>query len=93
MTYTLREDRALFTQIGSEGVLFDVRANRYLPLNVTGTRVVAALKAGQPMDELVAALLAEFEVTPDVCAREVQALIDLLVSRGYVDATPVPEGA
>lgn len=86
MTYHLRDDRALFTPLGDEGVLFDVETNKYHNLNITATRVLSGVKEGKPLADILQALLTEFDVPQDVCEREVANLLADLQKRGYVEA-------
>jgi hypothetical protein len=74
----------VFRDLEGEAVILDLASGRYFGLNAAGTRVWALLDAGTPIDRIVGTIAAEYEADPEQVARDVNALIDELVSRGLV---------
>ncbi|MEZ5319321.1 MAG: PqqD family protein [Vicinamibacterales bacterium] len=65
-------------QLAGGAVLIDLETNRIFELNHTGARIWALLRRGASMDDITAALTAEYEVgvadAADAAARLVVAL-------------------
>jgi hypothetical protein len=74
----------VFRDLEGEAVILDLASGRYFGLNAVGTRIWALLDAGTPIDRIVGTIAAEYEADPEQVARDVNALIDELVSRGLV---------
>ena len=56
-----------------------------LVLNDTGALIYEQLQAGKTAEEAAAALVAEYDVTPEKALADVQKTIDLLREAGVVD--------
>ena len=89
MRYEITPD-VLAAPLEEESVLLHMKSRRYFRLNSTGQRVWELLEAGRSRDEIVAALVHEYEVDADEAAA---AVGDLLVGlarqdlvRGATDA-------
>ncbi len=65
----LRHADLRLTELAGEGVVLHLGAKRYFTVNETGLAILKALEEPREFDELVAAVLAEFEVEHDI-ARE-----------------------
>jgi PqqD family protein of HPr-rel-A system len=65
-------------------LLLNVATGQYHALNPVASRIWELLS--QPMDEdqLVAALVEEFEVAPEVCRHEVSPFLEGLLDRGLL---------
>ena len=54
------------TELAGEGVVLHLGERRYFTVNETGLTILNALAEPRTFDELVAAVLEEFEVEPEV---------------------------
>ncbi|MDQ4145921.1 MAG: PqqD family protein [Actinomycetota bacterium] len=70
--------QVLYRQVEKEVVLLNVETEQYFALNEVGANILRHL-IEEPMDEAIDALLALYEVEPDVLHRDVQNLVDALV--------------
>lgn len=59
-----------------EGVLIDLQNKRYYQLNETGLLIWQELEAGHPRAQVVAALMAAYEVAADRAEASVQRLVN-----------------
>lgn len=60
------------------------KCNKVLNLNETGADILALLREEKTEDELVAALLAEYDVTEECLRSDVRALLEQLASAGLL---------
>lgn len=65
-------------KVGDEIVMMSAEQGKYLGLNDVGARVWELLETPQTIDTLVAALVVEFDVTPEICRAEVEAFVEKL---------------
>ncbi|MGH7592717.1 MAG: PqqD family protein [Gemmatimonadales bacterium] len=72
------------TELAGEGVVLHLGEKRYFTVNETGLAVLNALKSPRTFDELVAAVLAEFEVEADVATETTQAFLDQCLAANVV---------
>jgi hypothetical protein len=69
-------------------LMLDVEHGKYFGLNGTGPRIWELLEQPISEEELIDALLAEYEVTREVCATEVAAFLDGLRQRHLLHDVP-----
>jgi hypothetical protein len=80
-----RTDGVLSRVLDGEAVLLDANGGAYFGLNAVGTRVWELIgTTGTSQSELIAALLAEFEVGRDVLENDVADLIGKLLERKLI---------
>ena len=60
---------------GSEGILVDLNTKKYFQLNETAMLVWKGLEQGKSVDEIVAQVTTEYEVSTDHAMRSVQKLL------------------
>lgn len=84
MTYQLNTDKILFTQLGEEGVVYDLEKNEYITLNETFFKIVQGIEQAKKQDEIVAALCDEYAIDAETCGKEVGAAIDKLLAKEYI---------
>ena len=79
-------------QIDLEAVILNLTSGVYFGLNEVGARIWALLQAPGPhtVGELEAAIAAEFDVTPEACARDVRALLEQFHAAGLLEVSGVP---
>jgi hypothetical protein len=75
-TRYLRHPDLRLTALEGEGVVLHLRSRRYFSVNETGLVVLEALKQPRTFDELVAAILAEYDVTPEAAAATTREFLD-----------------
>jgi len=59
-------------------------------LNAVGATIWKAIDGRTSAEGLAAAVLREYEVTPETAATDVQAFLDLLVAKGLISAAGGP---
>ena len=62
----------------------ELKLNMMITLNDTGKFLWQHLESGADMDELVQALLAEYDVDEATATRAVQGFVDKLVANGFL---------
>jgi hypothetical protein len=73
-------------RVGDEMVLVHLRTNQIYALNGTGARFWELLAAGSTREAIVAAMTAEFDVTPQALEGEIDALVAALERAGMVES-------
>ena len=84
----LRHQDLRLTELEGEGVVLHLRSRRYFSVNETGLVILEALKQPRTFDQLVEAVLAEYEVTPDEASRTTREFLDHCVATAVVEAVP-----
>ena len=77
-------EHVMSRQVGDETVILDLGSGTYFGLDPVGARIWQMLAEGKPLTAVVTALLDEFDAAPDQVRRDVDALVDELVTRGLV---------
>jgi len=65
-------------RVGDEVVLVHLKTNRIFSLSPTGARFWELLSVGQSRTEIEAALLREYDATPEAVATEIDSLVRTL---------------
>ena len=76
----------LEAELGDELVALSIEDGNCFGFNAVATSVWRALDQPRTFDDLKAAILAEYEVSPDECAIELGALLDDLVDKKLICA-------
>lgn len=71
-------------RVGDEVVLVHLKTNRIFALSPTGARFWELLSVGRSRPDVEAALLAEYEVSREQVAAEIDALVKMLQVQGLV---------
>ena len=74
-TMVSRNEAIVFTEIDDIIVMMDVDEGRYYELDQTGARIWAAIESGASVASVCDALQAEYEVTAEVCHRDVLSFL------------------
>ncbi len=82
----IRHDDLRLTELEGEGVVLHLKARKYFSVNETGLTILEALKQPRTFDELVTAILAEYEVTPQAAAETTKAFLDHCLSANVVES-------
>ena len=72
-------------QVGDETVILDLASGMYFGLNPVGARVWQLLSSGSALADIVTTLVDEFDVAEDQLQKDVDTLINELVTRGLVE--------
>ncbi|MBK1699560.1 PqqD family protein [Thiococcus pfennigii] len=78
----------LSTEAESAVVILALDGGVYYELNDVGTRIWQLLQSPRPLAELVAAILAEYDVDSARCEHDIRALIADLIANGLVETRP-----
>lgn len=73
------------TELEGEGVVLHLKARKYFSVNETGLTILEALKQPRTFDNLVTAILNEYDVTPEAAAATTRAFLDHCVSAEVVE--------
>ena len=92
-TVVERNDEMLYTEVDDSIVMMDVGNGQYCELDSVGARVWALIETGRPVAEVCDALVAEYDVEPDVCRCDVLAFIEEIAGLGIVRARPAASAA
>ena len=82
--FKLDSDRAAWRVVEDELVVLDLETSAYLSINETGTCVWPLLETGARRDELVNAVLDNYEIEADVAGRDIDTFLSSLVARGLL---------
>jgi hypothetical protein len=77
-------DDQVSTAVGGEAVILGLRDGVYYGLDAVGFRVWTLLAEPVSVTALAAAVVAEFEVSPEQCERDLLALLADMEQRGLV---------
>ena len=72
------------SDLQDESVILDVQSGTYYGLNDVGASIWSMIQNPTPVSDLQAAILAEYDVTPDECNRDVLDLLHQLCEIGLV---------
>ena len=71
-------------ELDGEAAILDLKQGVYYGLNAVGAAVWALIAAPRRVDEIERAVLAEFDVAPEQCRRDLLELLADLAERGLV---------
>ncbi len=77
-------DHVVAKLVGEELVLLDYEGEVYYGLDPVGARIWELLTAGRTLGEIIDTLLAEYDVTRDQLAADVERVVGELESNGLV---------
>ncbi|CAM3487310.1 MULTISPECIES: PqqD family protein [Aquirufa] len=84
MTYVFNEERVLLTQLGEEGVLYDIQSNEYFTLNETLFYIVDGIKKGLTLVEIGEILMSKYDIDENLCYQEIAKAIQQLVEKNIL---------
>ena len=91
--YLIRSDDIIFAQIGvADSVMLSIESGKYYGLNAVASRVWELLETPQPLSQLCAQIVDEFEIDGEQCERDLRLYIETLLANGIVHAA-MPSGA
>jgi hypothetical protein len=77
--------KVLFRELGGEAVILDLKTERYLGLDETGTRMWRLLTELDSIQAAYAALLDEYDVEPDRLREDLVRFVEELSSHGLIE--------
>ena len=81
----LREHNVSARRIDDDVVVLDLKSSQYFTISGSGVFLFDRLAEGATEDELVQAVLAEYDVEPDVARADVVEFVQKLTDAGLVD--------
>jgi hypothetical protein len=73
------------TDLGGEAVILNLKTGVYHGLNPVGTRIWNLLAEPRTVNDILGALLQEYEVEPDSCERDLLALLQNLADSKLIE--------
>ena len=84
-TIVRRNAAITFTDLDDIVVMMDVDKGRYYELDPVATRIWKLLDTAKPVAEICDVLVEEYDVTPDVCRRDVLDMLHEACERGIIE--------
>lgn len=82
------DPEVLFRVVGEETVLLNLKTEKYLGLNDTGTVIWKALAEARTLQEAYEAVLDQFEVDGEELKRDMRELVDALIEQRLIEIAP-----
>jgi len=83
----------LFRLAGEEAVLLNLNTERYLGLNLVGTRMWSVLSSASSIQAAYDELLQEYEVEPAQLRADLEEFIEQLLRQKLIEAVPVTDAS
>jgi hypothetical protein len=80
----LRTDDISWRKVGDSIVILDLASSAYLSVNGTGTLIWDRLTQGATMDQLIADVLAGFEVDEPQARKDIETFVESLRTRSLI---------
>lgn len=74
----------VYSELQGEAVILDVKSGIYYGLNEVGASIWNLIQEPKTVGEIKEALLAEYEVEPQTCDRDLLAILKDLIVKGLV---------
>src|SRR5882724_10819328 len=81
-----RQPDRISANLGAELAVLDLQGGSYLGFNATASHVWRLLQDPLTFEQICDAMIAEFEVEPTLCGREVRLLLNELLAAGLITA-------
>jgi hypothetical protein len=78
----------LFTDLGEEAVLLDLKSGTYFGLNAVGSRIWQLIAIQAPLGTIRDTLLAEYDAQPGLIWHDIEVLVGELLRRGLLAEPP-----
>jgi len=78
-------DHVVSREVGEETVILSLESGNYFGLNAVGGVIWKGLAAGQPREEILAAVMAEFDAPAEVVTADFDGLVRDLTERGLLE--------
>jgi hypothetical protein len=84
MKYSINEENVLITELGQEGVLFEIESNKYVSLNETLFKIMKGIEQGLEIEQIIQQLCNEYAITEETCRADVAEAIAFLLKEKYI---------
>ena len=85
MTTYQASNKYLYSEIDSEAVILDVNSGTYFGLNEVSNRIWQILQTPSSQSQLVAQILAEYEVTEAEAIADIDTLLQEMLKAGLIE--------
>ena len=75
----------LFSEMNEEGVILSLKNGKYYGLNSVGLVVWTNIQEAATLDEIEAAVTAEYEVDQETCRQEVVSFLDTMLREELIE--------
>jgi hypothetical protein len=89
-TIFCRKPDIVSANLGAELAVLDLPGGSYLGFNATASHIWRLLQDPLTLQQICAAMIAEFRVEPALCAAETEALLNRLLAAGLITARDEP---
>jgi hypothetical protein len=76
--------------LAGEAVILNLKSGIYYGLDEVGARIWSLIQQPKSVDEIVAGLLAEYQVEPERCQRDLLALLKQLAAANLIEVQNEP---
>ena len=84
MNYKINTDKILYSQVGEDGVIYDLIDNEYVSINETFFKIIKSIEEGKTKQEIVAALCEEYNISEADCLTSVDKAIKQLEEKAFI---------
>ena len=84
MKYTINSEKVLISELGNEGVLFELESNKYISLNETLFKIIKGVEQELDMETIVKSLCNEYAISEETCRTEVAEALAFLLKEKYI---------
>lgn len=80
----------LFSEMNEEAVILSLKNGKYYGLNSVGLVVWANIQQAATLDEIEAAVMAEYEVDQETCQHEIVSFLETMLSEELIETVDDP---
>lgn len=84
VSYQINTDKILYSQVGEDGVIYDLIGNEYVSINETFYKILKGIEDGKTKSEIVAALCEEYTISEADCLTSVDKAIKQLEEKAFI---------
>ena len=88
-TVIVASERAISSELAGEAAIIDFQSGSYYGLDEVGATIWKLIAEPRTVSEICDAVVAEYEVDPEVCERDVLALLGKLAASGLIETGDV----
>jgi hypothetical protein len=88
-TVIVASERAISSDLAGEATIIDFQSGSYYGLDEVGATIWKLIAEPRTVSEICDAVVAEYEVDPEVCERDVLALLGKLAASGLIETGDV----
>jgi Coenzyme PQQ synthesis protein D (PqqD) len=84
MNYQINSEKILFTQLGDEGVVYNMESNEYVTLNESYFKILKGVEEGKNPTEITTELVQEYDINETECLAEITTALQELASKKFI---------